>query len=279
MRSSELSPTARVRRRRLLALAIPVLVIGGLATLLPGDGESPAAATSRSPSQPSAGPGGEVVEPSEAAAAVGAERRARSEIRGEASSSAPKRPIRKPRPTPAPPVLEGDGTFVVVPGATQPVGSGWEWTYQVEIERGLSFGPKETADQIDSILSDPRSWARGGVATIRRVPSGAQTRIVLASPATTDRLCLPLQTMGELSCRTGNQVVLNAKRWAFGSDNVPAPLDVYRSYLVNHEVGHALGFDHEYCSGPGALAPVMQQQSKGMQGCRPNGWPFPGAGR
>ena len=38
-------------------------------------------------------------------------------------------------------------------------------------------------------------------------------------------------------------------------------LDAYRSYAVNHEVGHALGMRHQPCPASGAPAPVMMQQS------------------
>lgn len=90
---------------------------------------------------------------------------------------------------------------------------------------------------------------------------------------TTDRLCAPLQTNAEVSCRNGDDVVVNARRWNEGVASYGGDVDSYRVYLINHEVGHALEKGHQACPGPGALAPVMLQQSISLDGCLPNPWP------
>lgn len=45
----------------------------------------------------------------------------------------------------------------------------------------------------------------------------------------------------------------------------------YRTYLLIHEFGHALGLGHEVCNGNGP-APVMMQQTKGTGHCFPDPW-------
>jgi len=150
--------------------------------------------------------------------------------------------------------------------------------YSVEVEGRTGLIPEEVAREVDRVLGDPRSWIAEGARRFKRsAPAQAQVRILVATPATVDRLCAPLATGGYLSCRQGDRVIMNVDRWNEAVPFWTAGIDEYRAYLVNHEVGHYLGRGHQSCTTPGAPAPVMQQQTKGLQGCRPNGWPYPRA--
>jgi hypothetical protein len=113
------------------------------------------------------------------------------------------------------------------------------------------------------------------VAFDRVAGAAAAVHVILASPSLTDRLCAPAATLGRFSCHNRGNVVINFTRWMHGGRAYGAHLDRYRTYVVNHEVGHALGRGHLGCPGPGKLAPVMMQQTKGVGACRPNPRPRP----
>ncbi|MEJ7718882.1 MAG: DUF3152 domain-containing protein [Thermoleophilaceae bacterium] len=54
---------------------------------------------------------------------------------------------------------------------------------------------------VERTLADRRGWRSPGVRAFRRVDEDAVAfRVTLASPATTDRLCAPLQTNRRYSC-------------------------------------------------------------------------------
>jgi Protein of unknown function (DUF3152) len=169
----------------------------------------------------------------------------------------------------------GSGNFQLVPGETPVVGSGRLLRYTVELEEGLPFDASAVATMIDTTLGDSRSWISTGRNAFQRTASRPDVRIVVATPGTTDKLCAPLRTRGEVSCHNGKFVVLNAKRWAIGVEFYNGDIDNYRRYLINHEVGHALGHGHVSCPAEGELAPVMLQQTYGLDGCLPNAWPAP----
>jgi hypothetical protein len=153
------------------------------------------------------------------------------------------------------------------------------WFYTVEVHPDLRGELPSLVQISDSALGDPnQGWTARGERALQRTDdlNQAAIRIVLAPAYVVDQECARagLDTVGYYSCWNGQQTMLNADRWAGATPDF-ADLNVYRHYLVNHEFGHGLGYNHEYCQAPGAPAPVMAQQSMGLGACVANGWPYP----
>ncbi|MBT2448092.1 DUF3152 domain-containing protein [Streptomyces sp. ISL-43] len=184
--------------------------------------------------------------------------------------------------------LKGPGAFDTVPGLAPATGKGRKVRYRVDVEQGLGLDPQLFAEAVHRTLSDDRSWGHGGAMTFERVPGGeADFVITLASPGTTGVWCAKSgldTTIDNVSCDSAStdRVMINAYRWAQGSATYGADeMFAYRQMLINHEVGHRLGHGHVNCRTPGALAPIMQQQTKSLDvngiECKPNPWVFPGS--
>ncbi|MEU9102361.1 DUF3152 domain-containing protein [Streptomyces sp. NPDC048361] len=175
----------------------------------------------------------------------------------------------------------GPGTFTTAKASGKVVGTGGPLRrYQVQVEDGADVSATQAAIEIQTILSDPRSWAAHGKGRFQLVASGADVVIKIATPKTTDKLCAAVgDTGGELNCEVVGGVVVNLKRWVTGSPQYDGPPAEYRHLIINHEIGHLIGYhQHMACPGAGKLAPVMMQQIKGLNGCKSNAWPYTAAG-
>jgi hypothetical protein len=184
---------------------------------------------------------------------------------------------------PAPPVSvpqSGAGTFAYAAGPGPVLGTAGDIRhFRVAVENGIGQDAAAFAAAAEQILGDQRSWIGGGDVRFQRVAQSATPvdfTLYLASPATTDKLCAVggVHTEQFASCRLPGQVIINLARWLTAVPGYGAPLNVYQQYALNHEVGRELGHGNEACPAPGALAPVMQQQSQGLKGCVANAWPF-----
>ena len=174
--------------------------------------------------------------------------------------------------------VNGPGTFVQARTDGQTASSqGRLFRFDVRVEDGVRIDAKQAARLIQEILNDQRSWRGSGSWRFQLVssPAEADLHAYIATPGTTDELCAPLLTRGEVSCQNKDRVVLNAMRWVTGAPSYGKDVANYRRYLVNHEFGHALGFQHVACRGRGLPAAVMMQQTKGLGGCKANPWPYP----
>ena len=199
----------------------------------------------------------------------------------------------------------GAGTFYEVgaPGMTAGEGTELVVRFAVEVEHGIDTsgygGDEAFAHMVDATLSDPRGWINDPRFRFEHVSvnDNPSLKIRLTSLDTTAELC-GVQIGTETSCRTRitgeDTVLLNESRWVRGAVPFQGDLGSYRQYLINHEVGHAVGFaEHVPCPEPNALAPIMMQQTLSLNNaqlrelspednypdnpdtCRTNPWPYP----
>ena len=189
--------------------------------------------------------------------------------------------VAPPAPEVATYVQQGAGTVSVVDGASQVYGTGPLRRFVVEVEDGIEVDGAGFAAAVEATLGDPRSWGGGGRMSFQRVGAAEaatgqyEFRVTLVSPGNMETYCPGVGTGGYTSCRYGERAVINLARWATAVPDYEGDVATYRQYVVNHEVGHALGQGHEPCPGDGLLAPVMQQQTLGLNGCAKNAWPYP----
>ena len=151
-------------------------------------------------------------------------------------------------------------------------------TYKVVFQGEL----KPTTDtsqfiyQVAETLADNRGWVRAGYVFSRvQLAAQADFNLVLIQAKLLDSIpgC-----SSQWSCRAGTSVYINEDRWNGATsawNSAGGNLRDYRHMVINHEVGHWLGHDHYHCSDSSSnLAPVMQQQSIDLEGCKFNPWPL-----
>ncbi|HEX2214058.1 MAG TPA: DUF3152 domain-containing protein, partial [Mycobacterium sp.] len=202
----------------------------------------------------------------------------------------------------------GAKTWHIVPGTTPQVGQGTAkaFTYTVEVEDGIdttTFGGDDGfARMVSETLANPKSWTHNPQFAFTRIDatSGRQPdfRVSLSTPMTVREGC-GYDIQLEASCYNPAyvdgqpRVFINEARWVRGAVPFQGDVGSYRQYLINHEVGHAIGYQrHEPCGGNDQLAPVMMQQTFSTNNndaarfdpqsvkpdsntCKPNPWPYP----
>ncbi|MFI8363082.1 DUF3152 domain-containing protein [Streptomyces sp. NPDC085612] len=263
----------RLRRTILLGSAALVAASATAYALLPEDGTT-RTAKARKTASPEPGDGD-----TDAAGNPVPQGGAKSPEAQKSAAAPSPQPSGSPSSSPAAPATPArPGVFTASTVAGGPQGKGPARRWRIEVEEGSGVDPESAARSVEAILGDPRGWTRDPAYGFQLVGAGQPVdfTVKIATPATTDRLCevVTPELIGETNCRAGHTVVVNLKRWKEGSPQFNGTPEEYRALIVNHEVGHELGRNHESCPGPGRPAPAMMQQIKGLLGCKSNAWPF-----
>lgn len=138
--------------------------------------------------------------------------------------------------------------------------------FRTAVDPDIRYPDERFREEVTIYLNDPGGWARWH--RFEYAPTGPAKLVRLASKRT-------IRAVGcredELSCAIlgGTDIWLNADRWMKGAPRSKLPLEEYRQYMVTHEMGHSLGYEHAKCPGSGPV-PVMVQQTLGIGSCEPN---------
>jgi hypothetical protein len=145
------------------------------------------------------------------------------------------------------------------------------YTYSVEFDDSIVINRNLVVKKILEVLNDTRGWKRLGY-DFKFKEKNAKFKIKIVKEDKIVKIC----KFSGLSCAdmSKNIIYINIKRWRRGSKASKLSLDNYRTYVINHEIGHLLGRDHYKCGKSGTKVPVMVQQTLGISNCKPNPWPL-----
>lgn len=145
------------------------------------------------------------------------------------------------------------------------------------------------ATMVENVLNSAEGWRKYEFILIRVSENSHCDFIIELAPASKVKTICNTDT---LSCYSPShsKVLINYSNWMGNSvisQENAMTLDQYRTYVINHEVGHALGMRHPAPVNPisiqcdasqaGKPGSVMMQMSKGTQfiyPCTPNCWPL-----
>jgi hypothetical protein len=147
-------------------------------------------------------------------------------------------------------------------------------TYYIDTRNFRTDEQAEIADIIDDI----RGWAGLGYRFRRVYDRSSHPDIVIVKLSRSQMLrrFAERPDLHGLSVTSrganGSVIYIDDTNWRQVPANFYGSRQTYRQYLVQHEIGHCLGFEHVPASAGHSRCPVMYQQTRGTITCRANPW-------
>lgn len=158
------------------------------------------------------------------------------------------------------------------------------WYVSIAVDPSIKYSEKNFSKKVQKVLQDPRGWENvlninfKFVKPNEKLKHPRKIHVRLSENDLIYEKC----NINNMSCcdMSTGEVWINIDRWVHGSNASKLDIYGYRTYLINHEVGHALGFLHQQCECSDELAicdayvPVMTQQTLDIGKCKPNPYPL-----
>lgn len=134
-----------------------------------------------------------------------------------------------------------------------------------------NYSNEQFLNKIQQVLNDPKGWNKygyyfeyvGNENTSRKKLENKNILVIELSPK--NKIARMFPGFEDLSVYVPSihSIFINANNF-FGGSKSDLPVDDYQTYVINHEVGHALGLPHNEAP-KDKIASIMQQQSKGPE--------------
>ena len=137
--------------------------------------------------------------------------------------------------------------------------------------------------KIEDVLNDPRGWKKCGYTFERKPDKTSDNEVDLIIKVVPNNIVKKICGFDGLSCADHGDpklqlIYFNLEKWKNGCEKSKLSLDLYRTYVINHEIAHILDKHHLKLSDckAGSLVPVRIPQTLGIGNCEPNPYPLAG---
>jgi hypothetical protein len=122
--------------------------------------------------------------------------------------------------------------------------------------------------QAQQTLGSTGGWNLGGAIRFGRGSSNCDVMIRLVKP---ENMGVISPACGQqTSCQVGGDIAISLAAWQQPPSAWSAGPEAYRAEVINHEVGHWLGFEHASCTTKDAPVRILAQPTVIIPGCSPN---------